>query len=383
MQDASPSRPKRWPLGFLGMIALVMATERGLDPFAATLVNMTQWGWRFTHRSLPSQAPGRDILCFGDSLAMFGIQPRVLQERLPGRGVYNLAILCGQTPSSYFLFRRALAAGARPSAVVLNTRRCLLACDLTINDLHWAEMLTDRECLELAWTARDADFFAKTFLGIHLISYRERDALRKNVLGAFGGQDTATLVWNRGLVSNIRQNQGAAVFWPVPHPPQTVAAPAPPGTRPGPWNPRPYNVEYLRRFFALAASKGIAVYWVDLPECPANEDQWTRSGDRQIVDRYTRNLLAEFPNVVAVSTPQSSYPDALYYDDAHLSRHGATILSEDFAEVLAHPPSKADGSARRVQLPPFVERADPVRLEDFGESTTAMRAREAAETVRR
>jgi len=60
-----------------------------------------------------------DVLCFGDSQMKFGIAPHVVAART-GRPAYNLAIVGGQPPASYFLLRRALEAGARPSAVLFD-----------------------------------------------------------------------------------------------------------------------------------------------------------------------------------------------------------------------------------------------------------------------
>ena len=55
----------------------------------------------------------------GDSLAKLGVAPSLVEAR-SGRSVYNLAVCAGQAPSSYFLLRRVLDSGARPTAILVD-----------------------------------------------------------------------------------------------------------------------------------------------------------------------------------------------------------------------------------------------------------------------
>jgi hypothetical protein len=59
------------------------------------------------------------VLVPGDSQVECGHQPPLLARR-PGRPVANLAVVVGQAAATFALFERALQAGARPHAVVVD-----------------------------------------------------------------------------------------------------------------------------------------------------------------------------------------------------------------------------------------------------------------------
>src|SRR5687767_6278457 len=125
----APTR-SRWrpraPLGFLGMVALVLAVEATLAGHDANFTEIWHWDWRIFGRSVATKAKGRDVLFFGDSAMKFGIMPRIIRDRSK-LDAYNFAIHVGQTSTSYFMFRRALEGGARPKAVVLDATPHLLS----------------------------------------------------------------------------------------------------------------------------------------------------------------------------------------------------------------------------------------------------------------
>ena len=62
---------------------------------------------------------GAEVLAFGDSMVEFGVLPGVIAERSGLRAI-NLAVHDGSPAVSYFLLRRALEAGARPRAIVVD-----------------------------------------------------------------------------------------------------------------------------------------------------------------------------------------------------------------------------------------------------------------------
>jgi hypothetical protein len=119
------SRALRMPLGFLGLLALVAGIERFLTIHESDFDPDVVWDWKVSARAACRKAPGHEILCFGDSTAKLAVQPRVIEAQV-GRSAYNLAVAGGQPPSAYFLLLRALEAGARPAAVVMECNGTLV-----------------------------------------------------------------------------------------------------------------------------------------------------------------------------------------------------------------------------------------------------------------
>src|SRR4051794_23517903 len=93
------------PWGLLGMLALVGAVERTVIRGNLALRNGRAESWGRTARDV-KPARGCDVLLFGDSLVKSGLIPRAL-GRGTGRSTFNLAVVGGSAPSSYFLLRRA------------------------------------------------------------------------------------------------------------------------------------------------------------------------------------------------------------------------------------------------------------------------------------
>src|SRR5262249_14595894 len=159
----------------------------------------------------------------------FGIAPRVLEARL-GRKVYNLALLDGKPSLSYVLFRRAIAAGARPSALIvdfspegLNQSPWHL-----LTNPHWSALrASPREAWELSWSFHDREFFGHLVVGSVLPSFRCRAQLRDDVLAALRGRCGSNPESNRPLVRNRQINGGGILLAKQPGfrgevPPQCV-----------------------------------------------------------------------------------------------------------------------------------------------------------------
>src|SRR4051794_12249232 len=89
------------PRGLLGMLALVGLIERSWIQGNLAISNSLGDCWRQTARQLEKAARGRDVLCFGDSMVKNGLNPHVIQARA-GRSTFNLAVIGGSSPSSYF-----------------------------------------------------------------------------------------------------------------------------------------------------------------------------------------------------------------------------------------------------------------------------------------
>src|SRR3712207_5201220 len=102
-----PTRRRRFPLGLAGMLALVVAVERGSARLDRATIN--SWGidWQQSDRAARRPATRCAILCVGDSMIKFDVLPRVLQARL-GRPAYNLGLSAGNPAPTFFVLRHAL-----------------------------------------------------------------------------------------------------------------------------------------------------------------------------------------------------------------------------------------------------------------------------------
>ena len=101
----------------------------------------------------PRRGARRPVLCAGDSLVKHGLIPKVIAAR-SGHAAVNLAVARGPAPATFFLFRRALEAGARPAALVVDFKPSVLVGGPRYNVRYWQEILTLRESLDLARSAR-------------------------------------------------------------------------------------------------------------------------------------------------------------------------------------------------------------------------------------
>src|SRR5206468_2324505 len=95
-----------------------------------------------------------------------------------GRRAHNLAVPKGSAAADCLLLRRALRAGARPAAVLLDGDA--LDEDPLAPELFdvWPSLVDLRECVELGVAARDPAALGRLCLGRLLPSYRRRLDLR-------------------------------------------------------------------------------------------------------------------------------------------------------------------------------------------------------------
>jgi len=383
MSDATPRpTPARGPRpwGLAGMVALVAAVEgfvlRGnleyTSDHAAT--------WRATGRAVAREAPGHGTLCFGDSMVKFGLIPRVL-ERETGRGAYNLAVHGGSAPTSYFLLRRALEAGARPGAAVVDFSMDFLKDGpaTSLSKFPWWDLLNARENLELALATRDPDLFARVGLGRGLASLRGRFEIRAQVLACLNGKPINLAGYRRALVRNSNRNQGAQVF---PTDPALVDTALPPGTPqyPGTWRPDPVNVAYVRKFIELADAYRVRLYWVIPPLTPGTQNYVEVSGDDALYRRFVRKVQARYPSVVVLDAGHSGFGRELFSDKVHLGREGAVAFSRAVGAAVRDGTAagkNSDKTSRWVDLPAAAGPPADVILEDITQTKTALQAAEA------
>ena len=371
------------PWGLIGMIALVVAAERFVDRGALDFLDVDDWAYRQTARAAAGEAGRCDVLCFGDSLMKLGVVPRAVGDR-SGRRVYNLAVSGGQAPASYALLRRAIGAGARPAAVVVDFAPMLLRVGPRHNLSRWASLLGPAEAAELAWSARDADLFATVALGRVLPSFRSRVGVRTNLMGALAGRDASHRWGNSVFFRNWRANDGAQL------------APASPAMRDldgakvdafraafyPQWVCDPANEEAIGKFLALAAGQGVRVYWVLTPIWPALNDRLARDGQGAAHEAFARSWQSRFPDHLTVVDGRGVVSDpAGFYDMNHLSIAGAYAFSLALGDVLRHTlPGAAGGPdsspSRWVALPACRLRPVPEGVEDLRRSLVAVQPKD-------
>ena len=119
--------------------------------------------WRDAHRAAAGAEGRSDVLCLGDSRIKLGLLPRLLEDRL-GVSAYNLGILGGQAPASYFLLRQGARTRDPPRAILVDFSESLLSFSPSRNAACLADWLGRRESLEVAWHCSDPALAVSTAL---------------------------------------------------------------------------------------------------------------------------------------------------------------------------------------------------------------------------
>ncbi|MFO0950344.1 MAG: hypothetical protein U0835_04190 [Isosphaeraceae bacterium] len=364
----------RAPAGLLGMLVLVVAAEAAFARHEMDLKTAWFWEWRVIGRAAQQEAAESDVICFGDSLVNHGLLPPVLESRL-GRPTYNLALSGGQSTTSYLQLRRVLEAGGKPSAVIVDFFPLLLNHTYRESTPRWPDLLTTRECLELAWEFQDPTFLTRTMLARAFVSVRVRDGCRTVVRAALTGdaedRRAEALAWRR----NWRRNRGSSVFQPVARP--NLARDLDEWFREAFREPdwcAPYHAAYLRRFLDLAASRDIPVFWLVPPIHPEAQRRFDDGGIEIRYDRLLRSALARYPNLVVIDGRRSGYAGSVFVDQAHLDRRGASLLSHDVATIVARSLGGERPPQRWQPLPAFRPLALDEGIEDVSQSRRVVRA---------
>ena len=113
------------PVGCRGMIVLVAAIECFVSRNWLDFTDPVSLSWRYSASSVTTESPGCDLLCLGDSLIKHGLLPGVIEEET-GRRTLNLSAARAPALLTYFFLRRALDAGARPRAIIINAKPAVL-----------------------------------------------------------------------------------------------------------------------------------------------------------------------------------------------------------------------------------------------------------------
>jgi hypothetical protein len=357
------------------MLGLIAAIEAAVARDVLDFSDPVSLSWRLAAQSARAEAPGRAVLCVGDSLVKHGVIPKVIAAR-SGHGAVNLAVARGPAPATYFLFRRALEAGARPAAVVVDFKPSVLAGGPRHNLRYWQEILTLREGLELARSARSGSLLFELAVGRLLPSFRSRHEIRSNLRAALRGEADVLRGINRTCRRNWTLNDGANV---ASRNPAFNGAVGPDDDRKlltHIFHCHRVNAEYIRRIFALAESRGIRAYWLLPPLSPRLQARREQTGAEAGYIRFVRSLQGRYPGVTVLDGRHSGYDHTLFVDASHLDGQGAYTLSRDVADVLHRDLAVADAAMRSrwVDLPAY--RACPVEvaLEDVEQSRRVLGA---------
>jgi hypothetical protein len=360
------------PRGCLGMLVLVAAVETQLAHHELDITNTGAAILRYAGWAARREAVKCEILCLGDSLIKFGIVPGVIEERL-GRRTYNLAVVGGQAPGSYFLLRQALASGAHPSALLVDFKPNFLAQDPRVSERQWTELVSTWDCCDLAWTSRDAALGGWMLLGRLLPSLNSRFELRANLMGALRGvsaspRPSVLVHWR-----NQNQNRGALL---AARNPANRGEVAPDHTHvyfPDRWSCHPVNAAYLERFMRLAQAHEIPVFWLLPPLVPAVQARREEMGLDLLYTTFVRAVQRRFPNLTIIDGRHSGYEHTVFVDAAHLDRYGAGTLTEGVAGVVQPYLDRGRPTLPRwINLPAYRDSPVDIHGEDLIESHVAL-----------
>jgi hypothetical protein len=374
-QGPASARLGRPPWGLLGMLALVAGVEAFVAGRGPVLRETGDWGWAVSAKAARVEGPRRQVLAFGDSLAKMAVVPEVVEAR-SGLSAYNLAVTAGPAPTSYFLLRRALDAGARPAALLVDFFPRLQQLGPR-HTLQWPALLGLREALELAWVAGDAELFAQIAAPRLLPSLRARHGLRRAIRAASWHPQG---IDNRTYRRNWRENRGAQVM--------------PCGADPNVDFPQirrdfysdvrfdPVNVAFIHRFLDLAESRSIPVYYLLPPIKPGLQAECERTGFDAAYVAFLGEIQARHPGVVMVDGRHAGYDPALFYDANHLGRDGAWAYSVALGDLLRLRPPGSPGPLW-VELPPYRGLPPGTPPEDVNQSRATLIAGPQAGKVQR
>lgn len=368
------------PWALLGMLVLVAACEALVVRHRHVFMTPHEFDWMSSGRNAAKAAPVRraEVLFFGDSMLKFGLSPRVFEDLL-GRSTYSLALLDGKPAASYFLLRRAFEAGARPRILLVDFQpECMYqpwetdakdsALDSLNENRHWKSLLSVRECLDLSITCRDPEFFARTLIGRLLPTMRSRDLMVVAIRLALEGKPNRQAWKNAKFKRNRTLNQGGLVLAREPSYDGGIENLKKEVMFSRTWFHRPEETVYVRRFLRLAAEHRVPVIWILPPNTPRIQETRDQIGLNSRYDGFIERLQRHYPDLFVVDARRSGYGHSLFVDAVHLDRQGATVLSQDVAELLRPIIEGAMPTSRWSVVPTYREPARMIALEDVDQS---------------
>ena len=310
------------PLGFISALAMIGAVQCvfGLRHEVRSPSGRVEMSWQAASRAARGPEGNSEVLCFGDSRIKLGILPRVLHARIRV-SAYNLGMLGGQAPSTYFLLRQVLERGNRPRAILVDFSESLLTFAPSGNVACWAGWIGPREGLDLAWQSKDPALAVSTALHSLLPGWCDHGD-RSPLVGAganegiCAGPEDDSRVFER----NWRLNHGAQAA-----PRGFVQVEETDGR--GVWRIHPTNAVYVDRFLRTAQGGGIAVYWILPPSVAARREQRERTGSIAAYRRFLAERVTRFSCLTVLDGERLPWSDHSFRDPLHLNRDGAVRLS--------------------------------------------------------
>jgi hypothetical protein len=322
------------PWGVVGMIMMVLAVEYWVGRNWLDFNDPVSLSWRFSAGGVQTEATRCELLCLGDSLIKHGLIPSIIEETT-GRSTVNLSAARAPALLTYFLLRRALDAGARPEAVIINAKPAVLMAGLEFNARYWQELLTLRECVDLSRMASGGSFVLSTIVGRLLPSVRARAELRSNVLAALRSEPDHIGAINRVLWRNWTVNRGANVAasdsrWHDESEPEIERR-----MHPNVFYVDRTNAAGLESLMRLADERKIPVFWLLTPLSPDLQARRDQSGADAGYERFVRSFQEKYPQVLTVlDARRGAYPRSLFTDHTHLNGQGAIALSHAVASAI-------------------------------------------------
>ena len=320
--------------GVVGMIGLIVAIECFIGRNWLNFTDPASLSWRYSAESVKTESPGCELLCLGDSLIKHGLLPGVIAEET-GRRTVNLSAARAPALLTYFLLRRALDAGARPRAIIINAKPAVLLAGPEFNARYWQEVLTPREALEFSLMTRDGPFMLATFMGRLLPSLRARLEIRSQVMAAVRGETDPIPGMNRILLRNWTVNGGANVAAVRPARENDDEPEIERRLHPRIFFVDPTNAEGMERLMQLAAARDIPVFWLLPPLSPMLQDLRDQSGAEAGYEQFVRSFATRYPRLLTVlDARRGGYPATLFTDHTHLNVQGALALSRSVAQAI-------------------------------------------------
>ncbi len=374
------------PWGFAGMLVLVFTIEGAVARRWLDYSDPVSLSWRFSAEAAREQAPTRDLLCLGDSLAKHGVIPELI-ERESGLRTVNLAAARAPTLMTYFVLRRALDAGAYPSAIVINTKQAVLIGGPDYNAAYWPAVLSPWECLELGLISRRPETAAAALVGSLLPSLRSRLEIRSNLLAAFRGERDPLHDINRVLWRNWTVNDGANVASFHSGYRGELSPEIQDRLHPDAFYVDRSNAEGMERLLRLAAGRKIRVYWLLTPLSPGLQAWRDRSGAEARFEEWVHRYQARYPQIVTVLDARHVVKDpSMFIDATHLAGRGGIALSHVVGRTLKTEIGRTASShpswivLKAIDPDPFTE--TELNLEDVDQSKKALPVMSPSEQAR-
>jgi hypothetical protein len=176
-------------------------------------------------------------------------------------------------------------------------------------------------------------FLGRVTLVAMLQSYRCREEIRSNVLAAIQGNEPVRNHQQAILKSNALANNGANH---APRNPNFKGEIDPNETfiYPKDWKCHPIAAIYVNKFFELATSRNIKVFWLIPPVFSGTQAERERIGADEKYTEFVKATVAKYPSVTVVDGRHSEFPIESFYDWTHLNRDGAVVQSALLADAI-------------------------------------------------